>query len=203
MPGFDSIFFDFDGVLADSEPVHCATWAEVLKPLGVTLEWEPYRERYIGIDDRDMLRMLAEEAQPAKNWEDLWAQYPRKRELYRSRMLAAPPILSTLAELLRSLDGRYRMAVVSSTARADIEPVLVTAGLRPFFQTVIGGDDVTSQKPHPEPYLLAARRLGSASALVLEDSEAGMASARAAGCEVIHVGHPREVPDLLARRCTL
>ncbi len=99
MPAFDSIFFDFDGVLADTEPIHCACWAEVLAPLGVTLEWEPYRERYIGIDDRDMLRMLADEAEPPNDWQDLWSQYSRKRKLYRSRMLAAPPFPDTLAGL--------------------------------------------------------------------------------------------------------
>ena len=54
-PQFDAILFDFDGVLIDSEPLHCLCWADVLKPLGVTLEWEFYRDHCIGIDDREML----------------------------------------------------------------------------------------------------------------------------------------------------
>ena len=52
MPQFDSILFDFDGVLADTEPLHWATWAEVLKPLGVTLTWDYYSRHAVGIDDR-------------------------------------------------------------------------------------------------------------------------------------------------------
>jgi HAD superfamily hydrolase (TIGR01509 family) len=200
MPGFDSIFFDFDGVLVDSEPIHCACWAEVLKPLGVTLEWECYRSSYIGIDDRDMLRALASAADPPRDWEELWARYPAKRELFRSRMLGAPPIPDTMADLLDSWNGRYRLAVVSSSSLYEIEPILETGGLRRFFHTIVGGGDVARQKPDPEPYLLAAQRLGSRRALVLEDSAAGMTSARAAGFEVIPVTHPTKVPDLVRNR---
>src|SRR6202022_2128114 len=64
MPRFDSILFDFDGVLIDSEPLHYATWSEVLAPCGIILEWEDYRARYLGIDDRDMIRRLGAEAPP-------------------------------------------------------------------------------------------------------------------------------------------
>ena len=200
MPEFDSIFFDFDGVLLDSEPVHCACWAEVLKPLGVTLEWEYYRDCCIGIDDRDMLRTMAAAADPPRDWEELWAQYGKKKELYRSRMIGAPPFPDTIGGLLESLDGRYRLAVVSSSSCVEIEPLLEAGGLRHFFQTIVGGGDVTRQKPDPEPYLLAAKRLGSKRALVLEDSAAGMAAGRAAGFEVIAVRHPTEVPGLLRGR---
>jgi HAD superfamily hydrolase (TIGR01509 family) len=200
MPEFDSIFFDFDGVLLDSEPVHCACWAEVLKPLGVTLEWEYYRDCCIGIDDRDMLKTMASAADPPRDWQDLWAEYPRKKELFRSRMIGAPPFPATLTGLLEPLGRRYQLAVVSSSSSSEIEPLLEAGGLRRFFQTIVGGGDVTRQKPDPEPYLLAARRLGSKHALVLEDSAAGMASGRAAGFEVIAVGHPTEVPGLVRGR---
>ncbi len=200
MAGFDSIFFDFDGVLVDSEPVHFACWAEVLKPLGVTLEWDFYRECCIGIDDREMLRMLASAADPPRDWRELWAEYPNKKELFRSRMASAPPFPEALPGLLEWLDGRYGLAVVSSSSLLEIEPLLEAGGLRRFFHTIVGGGDVKKHKPDPEPYLLAAQRLGSRRALVLEDSEPGMASARAAGCEVISVKHPTEVPGLLRAR---
>lgn len=203
MPEFDSIFFDFDGVLVDSEPVHCACWAEVLEPFGVTLEWEAYRTHYIGIDDRDMLRALASAAVTPCDWQDLWAQYSKKKELFRSRMSVSPPFPETIGGLLESLDGQFRLAVVSSSSLYEIEPLLEIAGLRRFFRTVVGGGDVTRQKPDPEPYLLAAERLGSQRVLVLEDSAAGMASARAAGFEVISVPHPTQVPGLLRSRLGL
>jgi beta-phosphoglucomutase len=200
MSAFDSILFDFDGVLADSEPAHCACWAEVLKPQGITLEWEDYCRRFVGIDDRDMLRILAAERNPPAAWDDLWKLYPAKKARFRARMMAAPPFDPALAELLRQLDGRFSLAVVSSSSCAEIEPMLETAGLRPFFRTVVGSESVKRHKPAPEPYLLAADRLGVRAPLVVEDSEAGLAAGRAAGFAVLAVPNPAEMPGLLWRR---
>jgi beta-phosphoglucomutase len=200
MPDFDAILFDFDGVLVDSEPVHCACWAEVLAPLGVNLEWDFYRTQCIGIDDREMLRMMATQSDPPCDWERLWAQYPAKKELFRSRMVAQPGFLPETARLLERLYGAYKLAVVSSSSTEEIEPMLVAAGLRRHFATLVGGNQVKKQKPAPEPYLLAAERLGAGTALVIEDSAAGQAAGHAAGFEVLRVTHPSEVPVRLLQR---
>jgi HAD superfamily hydrolase (TIGR01509 family) len=200
MPVFDSILFDFDGVLADSEPVHCGCWAEVLAPQGITLEWRVYRERFMGIEDREMLRILAAEATPQLSWEGLWELYPAKKERFRARVTTAPPFDPSLREFLSDLDGHYAMAVVSSSSCSEIEPMLEAGGLRHFFRTVVGGENVKRHKPAPDPYLLAAERLGVRAPLVVEDSEAGLASGRAAGFEVLAVKHPAEVPALVGRR---
>jgi beta-phosphoglucomutase len=193
MPAFEAIFFDFDGVLIDSEPVHWACWREVLLPLGVVLDWEFYRDHCIGIDDREMLRMMAGD----RDWRELWAQYPKKKELWRARMISAPPFPEKLPAMLDRLKGTYRLAVVSSSSCEEIEPVMSRAGIRTYFDTVVGGGDVKKQKPDPEPYLLAASRLAVTRAVVLEDSQAGMAAGRAAGFEVLQVRHPNDVPELL------
>jgi HAD superfamily hydrolase (TIGR01509 family) len=203
MPGFDSILFDFDGVLADTEPVHCACWAEVLAPAGIALGWEFYRGQCIGIDDRDMVRMLAAQAHPPRDWEDLWKLYPAKKELFCARVAATPPFDAGLAGFLSSLDGPYKLAVVSSSSCSEIEPMLQAGGLRRYFRTVVGGENVKRHKPAPDPYLLAAERLGVRAPLVVEDSEAGIASGRAAGFEVLAVTKPAEVPELLRRRLAL
>jgi HAD superfamily hydrolase (TIGR01509 family) len=197
MPAFDSVLFDFDGVLLDTEPVHCACWAEVLAPLGVELTWEFYSTSCIGIDDREMLRMMATESNPARDWRDLWAHYPAKKELFRRRMEANPPFDPALPEALAALKPKFKLAVVSSSSCAEIEPLLVRGGIRGLFATVVGGESVKRHKPEPEPYLLAAERLGAKAPLVLEDSEAGLASGRAAGFQVLAVKHPREVPAIL------
>lgn len=194
MPAYDAIFFDFDGVLIDSEPVHWACWRDVLIPLGASLEWEFYRDHCIGVDDREMLRMIAGD----RDWRELWSQYPAKKALFRERMIDHPPFPDTLAATLERLKGgSYRMAVVSSSSCQEIEPLMERARLRGYFETVVGGGDVERQKPDPEPYLLAASRLGVKRAIVLEDSAAGMAAGRAAGFEVIQVRHPNDVPLLL------
>jgi HAD superfamily hydrolase (TIGR01509 family) len=203
MPGFDSILFDFDGVLADTEPVHCACWAEVLAPVGIALEWGFYSEGCIGIDDREMLRILASQSHPPANWEDLWKLYPAKKELFRARMAADPPFVPGLRELLNELEGAYKLAVVSSSSCQEIEPILVAGGLRRQFQTVVGGENVKRHKPAPDPYLLAAERLGARAPLVVEDSDAGISSGRAAGFEVLAVARAADTPDLVRRRLAL
>src|SRR5262249_35690157 len=188
-----AIFFDFDGVLLDTEPVHCACWAEMLASTGIALTWEYYRDFCIGIDDRDMLRTMARQADPPREWESLWALYPDKKRLFQTRM-TQPPFEAALSAMLPDLGREYRMAVVSSSAASEIEPLLVAGGIRQHFDTIVGGEMVKRHKPSPEPYLMAAERLGVQHALVLEDSAAGIASGRAAGFEVIEVKHPRDVP---------
>jgi len=197
-----AIFFDFDGVLLDTEPVHCACWAEMLASTGIALTWEYYRDFCIGIDDRDMLRAMARQADPPRDWESLWALYPAKKALFQQRM-ASPPFEAALTELLPELHRDYRIAVVSSSSATEIEPLLEAGGIRGHIDTIVGGEMVTHHKPAPEPYLLAAERLAVTSAIVLEDSAAGIASGRAAGFEVIAVKHPREVPGLVRERLAL
>lgn len=199
MNEFEAIFFDFDGVLLDTEPDHCACWAEVLRPFGIDLTWEYYRDNAIGIDDRDMLRMLARMVDPAPDWDTLWALYPAKKQLFQKRM-TKPPFEEELKTLLPELTPHYRLAVVSSSACVEIEPLLKAGGIHGHFGTVVGGESVTRHKPAPEPYLLAAERLGVSRALVIEDSAAGVASGRAAGFEVMQVKHPREVSGRLRER---
>jgi len=199
MNEFQAIFFDFDGVLLDTEPVHWACWAEVLNNVGVTLTWEYYRDHCIGIDDRDMLRAIAAQADPPRDWTALWTLYPAKKELFQSKM-ADPPFETALKEMLPDLERTYRLAVVSSSACVEIEPLLSAGGIREHFATVVGGESVQRHKPAPEPYLLAAERLGVDRALVLEDSAAGIASGRAAGFEVLAVKHPKDVPGLVRER---
>ena len=202
MREFEAILFDFDGVLCDSEPVHWACWAHVLAPVGVNLDWQFYRDRCIGIDDREMLRMMASRSDPPRDWESLWALYPAKREVFRARMIDDPPFAAGMAEFLEGLRRDYRMAVVTSSGRPEIEPMLQAGGLLHYFDTLVCAGDAGRHKPAPDPYLLAATRLEARTALVVEDSDAGIAAGRAAGFEVLAVTHAADVPDLVTRRLT-
>ena len=195
---FDSILFDFDGVLADSEGVHFECWTTILTPLGIPLTWEAYCANCIGITDRAMLEVLAKQKTPPHDVEDLWQYYPKKKALFREKAYANPPIPPATRALLRELDG-LKLAVVSSSGRAEVEPVLERAGVRDCFATIVTGDDVTNRKPHPEPYLLAAERLGVTRPLVVEDSEPGAAAGHAAGFQVLKLENPYELAETLRK----
>ena len=118
----------------------------------------------------------------------------------RDRTLSAPPFDPALDSLLASLHGHYKMAVVSSSSRTEIEPLLQAGGLRHYFETMVCDREAGALKPAPEPYLMAARLLGASNPLVVEDSPAGIASGRAAGFEVLAVQSPAEVPELVRRK---
>ena len=199
---YEAILFDFDGVLADSEPVHFECWQEILQTFGLHLDWKTYTEQGIGVSDRKLLGFLCARADPPMDIEPLIAEFPRKKDMFRARMLERQPFSTEVFELLPELRD-YQLAVVTSSGQTEVEPVLERAGLRNFFHAVVYGGDVQQHKPAPDPYLLAVEKLGVRSALAVEDSNAGETSARAAGLDVLRVRTASEMPLLLRQRLGL
>jgi beta-phosphoglucomutase len=194
--GYEAILFDFDGVIVDSEPVHYACWCEILKPYGFDLDWDTYARNCIGVSDRKMLEQFAADVGPPVELDMLLAEYPRKKALFRDRIETADVLHPDTLELLRTLRG-YRLAVVSSSNRAEVEPSLVRYGVRDYFEVLVCGWEAEKLKPAPDPYLKAAELLNIQRALVVEDSAAGEASGRAAGFDVLRVASAAEVAGRL------
>jgi HAD superfamily hydrolase (TIGR01509 family) len=192
---FDAVLFDFDGVLADTEPIHYACWREVMLPFGIELGWDFYRNNCIGVSDRLMVAQLASERVPPIPFEDIWPEYDRKQLLFRARLEQDPPFLDSTLQLVRDLAKTYRLAVVSSSGRLEVEPPVERAGIRSCFQAFVCGREVPKVKPAPDPYLRAAELLGVSRPLVIEDSDAGVESARAAGFEVLRVSSAEAVAE--------
>lgn len=192
-----AILFDFDGVLVDSEPIHYQCWKELLAPYGIHLDWESYLSTCVGVAERAMLERLVSFATIPVTVDKLFALYPIKKKRFIELMESKMPFAPGIGDFLNRLQG-YRLAVVSSSGRSEVEPLLELAGIRRYFGAVVCGSEAGYLKPSPEPYLLSARLLGIQSALVVEDSDTGEASGRAAGFEVLRVGHPLEVQPALA-----
>jgi len=189
VPTYDAILFDFDGVLADTEPLHWECWASVLKPLGIHLDWKTYEPNCVGIADRELLEFFASLA-PARPSSEAMAQaYDQKTAEYRRISGQRRILLPEICDFINSLTD-YKLALVTSSKLADIGPILERAGIAPRFGAVVGADQVLRRKPAPDPYLLAASILQAQSPLVVEDSDAGVASARAAGFDVLRIPHP-------------
>lgn len=201
---YDAILFDFDGVLADSEPVHFESWNHVLAPFGVQLDWETYARECIGVDDRVMIERLCGLRSPPVPFEDVWAGYPRKRDLFRE-LMRQPGVFhpETLQLARRLVEAQMPLAVVSSSGRLEVEEPLESAGILGCFQTLVCGREAERLKPDPAPYLLAAERLGCRQPLVVEDSDAGEASGLAAGFDVLRVTSAGEVARLVQARVGL
>ena len=196
---YDSVLFDLDGVLIDSEPLHFQAWREVLRPFGICLEWDLYQEKAIGMADRPMLEMLAALYDMAPDVDRLWTQYPAKRRRFQELAAQKPPVPAGVLELLKSLRA-YALAVVTSSGRLDVEPVIQMCGFQPYFQAFIFCDDVSRPKPDPEPYLKAAALLGARTPLVVEDSDAGIEAGNAAGFDTLRIDNPARMPELVRNR---
>ncbi|MCS7314712.1 MAG: HAD family phosphatase [Bryobacteraceae bacterium] len=193
----EAIFFDFDGVLADTEPLHYRAWRDALEPLGFDFTWEVYRSDFIGLSDSDLVRRLARRATPPLDPAALWARFPEKQRLFLRFATADPPISQPTIDMIFSL-VHYKLAIVTSTSISEIRPILRAAGIEQRFQTIVASEDVARHKPDPEPSLLAMQRLAVTRGLAIEDSDAGERSAHAAGLEVLKVHSPAEVPERVA-----
>jgi beta-phosphoglucomutase len=189
-----AVLFDFDGVIADTENVHVAAWQRTFGLMG-WLEADETCARAAEIDDRAFCAEVFDRRKldggDVEGWSD------RKQEL-TARMLAdAPRVYRGVAELVGQLKGRARLAVVTTTWRANVEAVLEASGLADAFEFLITKEDVKALKPDPEGYRLAVARLKlpANEVVALEDSPSGLAAARGAGVRVVAIGHRRPVGE--------
>ena len=180
-----AVLFDMDGLLVDSEPL----WFEVERAVMARLggQWGEADQRALigGSLDRTVSRLLARAAAPASREDVARWLVAEMAALILARGL---PLQPGAGPLLAALDAAgVPCALVTASSRAIMDAVLTVTGLS--FDVTVCGEDVRRGKPDPEPYLLAAARLGvpAAGCVVLEDSPTGIAAARAAGCPVIAV----------------
>ncbi len=185
-----AVLFDFDGVIADTENVHVVAWQRTLGQMG-WIESDESCARGVEIDDRVFLaEVFARRKIESGNIEG-WVA--RKQELTVRLLADAPRVYPGVTALVKSLRGRVRLGVVTTTWRANVEAVLGIAGLVDAFELIIAKEDVKAPKPDPEGYRLAVARLElpAKNVIALEDSPTGLASARGAGVRAIAVGHRR------------
>jgi beta-phosphoglucomutase len=189
-----AILLDFDGVIAETDNHHVAAWQRTLSTMGWQVA-DDVAARSAEIDDREFLtRLFAARGVVSDKIED-WVR--RKQALTVQMLRHSPRLYPGSVELIRALRGRVKLAVVSGTWRENIQAVLEAAGLVECFDTVVGKEDIQAAKPAPEAYEVALKRLRivARSAVAIEDSPAGAASARAAGIRVVAVGHRHPFGD--------
>jgi beta-phosphoglucomutase len=200
-----AIIFDFDGVIADSEPIHLAVFKRVLGGKGYVLTREEYYADYLGYDDRGCFEaFLTAHGQPVSQSiiEDLVEQ---KAAAYFDYIRERPIIFPGVQELIRDAATRYRLAICSGALRHEIEFILEQSGIRKEFAHITSAEDVTRGKPNPEGFLHALAALNQQGAdpavtprecLVIEDSLPGIRGAHAAGMKVLAVANTHRLEEL-------
>ena len=176
----EAIIFDFNGTLSDDEPVMCEIFMSLFAEHGKPLSAQEYFDELAGLSDPEIVRTWLGEDHP-----DVDAVIEERVDRYRAAVGDGSTIHEPVREAVRFAADRVPLAICSGAAHAEIEPVVTSAGLAGCFRAIVSSDDVVHGKPDPEGYLATLAALGTENALVFEDTEAGIASAKAAGLYVI------------------
>jgi beta-phosphoglucomutase len=192
-----AVIFDFDGVIANSEPLHFAAFRGVLADEGVTLTDEEYYAQYLGYDDMGVFRTVSRDRGLSWNVSRV-AELAARKAVSLDRLEQERSILFPGAgQAVRRLGAALPLAIASGALRAEILGVLDHAGLSRYFGAVVAAEDTPVGKPAPDPYLRAVSLLATAigqplapgECVAIEDSHWGLESARAAGLRTIAITH--------------
>ncbi len=202
-----AIIFDFDGVIADSEPIHLAAFQRALGEIGIFLPRDEYIARYLGYDDRACFRAILTDRGRGPGPAEIEDLVGRKAMALRECIHREVGIYPGVHELIRDAAPRCRLAIASGALRQEIESVLEHADLSKDFEHITSAEDVSRGKPDPETPLHALRSLNRltpfgtdplepSDCLVIEDSLAGVQAAQAAGMKVLAVATTHRLVEL-------
>ncbi len=192
---FKALIFDMDGTLLDNMHIHNIIWSEYLGERGIHLTPTEIGIRTASLPNPKIIRMFfGQDLDPVH----VIAMSTEKEDRYRARI--ASGLIEPLPGLRDFLDEIQTQALpralATSASRVNLDFTLKALQLETFFQVVIAAEDVEHGKPHPEPFLKAAERLGQApgDCLVFEDSPFGLEAAQRAGMRAVGLttSHPAE-----------
>ena len=190
----ETVIFDMDGVLIDAREWHFQALNDALELFGFSIDRYSHEERFNGLPTRVKLEILSKEFGLPRSLHHLIDTVKQERTL---RIAAANcyPRAQHLILISALKRGGFKVGVATNSIRQTTEAMLSYAGILPLVDVVVTNQDVKVAKPNPEIYLLAMERLGGVPnrTLVIEDNANGIASAKAAGCQVVEVNGPDDV----------
>jgi beta-phosphoglucomutase len=208
MTGIGAVIFDFNGVLVDDEAIHFALFREVLAQEGVIITELDYHDRYLGYDDRGCFEAALADAGQFANPDKIDQLIAQKARRYVEVAGEGLRFFPNAAETLNAVAARWPVAICSGALRPEIEYALRQLDRIDQIMVIISAEDTDKGKPDPEGYQLAlaglrahagssqptltaprwhTQNLEAANCLVLEDSLAGIVSAKEAGMRAVGV----------------
>ena len=190
-----AIVFDFDGVIANSEPLHFRAFRDVLAEHSVDLTEVDYYTRYLGYDDLGAFRAIARDRGRAWSVPELSALVETKAARMEALERDASVLFPGAADAIRRAAEAVPIAIASGALGAEIHRVLEGANLTRHFAAIVAAEDTPAGKPAPDPYRLAVRLIAEAigrevaatECVAIEDSRWGIESARTAGLRAVGV----------------
>jgi phosphoglycolate phosphatase/beta-phosphoglucomutase len=196
-----AVLFDFNGVIIKDEAIHQQLIEEILIEENLRPSPQEYREICLGRSDRVCITELLKRRGRFVSESYLNQLVIRKAGAYQRQLetLSKLPIYPGLEDLIFKIRvAQLPMGVVSGALRCEVELVLNRAGLAQHFSVIVAGDDIKVSKPEPDGYLLAVERLNqqypnlkaqASECLAIEDTPAGIQSAKRAGMQVVGVAN--------------
>ena len=189
---YAAFIFDCDGTIADTMPAHFAAWHEALGEAAVYFPMERHIA-WAGMPTEVIVQKINREHGTQFDPEEFTK---RKEQCYLDRLDDITPVLPVL-DFARAKFGLVPMAIASGGRRDIVERTLGVLGILDLFSVVVTAEDYSHPKPAPDPFLVAAEKMGvsPADCLVFEDSLLGIESAKRAGMDSIFVptNEPAEV----------
>ncbi|MFV0439213.1 MAG: HAD family hydrolase [Desulfopila sp.] len=193
----DTVIFDMDGVLLDSEPIHQRVNLAYFARLGVSIPHEYYARNFVGLPLAQMLVVLKKSYRLQQSVEEMMAECSAMLldEFRRVELTAAPGVEALLREFA---DRGWQLAVGSSSSPEIIALLIGRLGLNDVFQLLLSGYQVKRGKPYPDLFLRIAELLQTVPqrCLVIEDSAQGLTAAHRAGMKAVGVDNPGAQQDM-------
>ena len=195
-----AVVFDFDGVLADSEPLHLSACQEVFASVGIELTREDYFANYLGYDDLEMFRKLGEREGWPLTEEKVTALIDAKAAVFDQVIARTDVLFPAAAACIEALAEHFPLGIASGALRHEIQMILARGGLGHHFRFIVASGDTPNSKPWPDPYVRAARLHGidASECVAIEDSRWGIESAKAAGLKCVGITTSSPAAELQA-----
>jgi beta-phosphoglucomutase len=191
-----ALIFDFNGVLADDDPIHMEALRQVAQEEGVSFSNEEYLDKYLPLNDWDCFKMIfadrARELSPSKLDELI-----HRKSVYYFQAIAEKSVLfARAADAVKAATQRCPIAIASGARAEEIRHILTRDSLQDCFKAIVSAEDVQFGKPHPEPFLRAYEKLKEhdttltvSDCVAIEDSIGGIQSAHDAGMRCLGIAH--------------
>jgi len=207
----EGVVFDFDGVIANSEPLHLRVYQILLAHEGLSFSASEYYERYLGIDDVGVFEALARDKGLDIAGDRMTWWIARKTEIFLRLVGNGHVLFDGAAECMTTVAVAVPIAIASGALRHEIEQILDGAGLRALVPVIVAAGETPRGKPAPDPYATAVeqmsrglgRRIDPSRVVAVEDSRTGLRSARAAGLRTLGLATSYPASTLAEAECVL
>jgi HAD superfamily hydrolase (TIGR01509 family) len=192
---YRALLFDLDGTLAETDSLHLPTWVDVLRPYGIEVDEEFYRESISGRSNSKIVKDLL----PDLSAEEGRKLADAKEASFRERAHELEPLPGLLDFMEEAKSRGLSLALVTNAPEENVEAILLALRLGEYFDEVVLSEEVGPVKPDPAPYRAALDKLGVApeEALAFEDSTSGIGSAVGAGIPTVGIASTQDPEKLL------